>query len=334
MTSLTLTGTSQSFVLTYDDNGNLAQKSESTSPSNVTTYTWDSRNRLTAITGPDLAATFEYDVLDRRITRTVSGQTTRYLYDGLQALGEIVNGEQIGLLTGLSLDEAIARYTSQGARVHLTDALNTVLAQARADRSIQNYYAYSPYGESSALGPDEGNSVQYTARENDRTGLYYYRARYYDPLLKRFIAEDPIGLRGGVNVYSYVAGRPISMKDPRGLDNPGMGPYGPYYNFVPSWNQPFTFSQVLAQRWSELPSNEENWCTWAPDLFPKACRSHDDCYSTAGRCKASCDLDFYMNIMGEANAVEAAYVAPVYYLGVRMFGGDFYQDAQRYGTWP
>jgi RHS repeat-associated protein len=78
-------------------------------------------------------------------------------------------------------------------------------------------YAYSAYGETVALGPDGGNPLQYTGRENDGTGLYYYRARYYDPLLKRFIAEDPIGTEGGINLYAYVGGNPISYVDPLGL---------------------------------------------------------------------------------------------------------------------
>ncbi|MFA7239242.1 MAG: RHS repeat-associated core domain-containing protein [Sulfuricellaceae bacterium] len=44
-----------------------------------------------------------------------------------------------------------------------------------------NRYAYSPYGESRTIGADDGNPLQYTGRENDGTGLYYHRARYYDP---------------------------------------------------------------------------------------------------------------------------------------------------------
>jgi RHS repeat-associated protein len=67
------------------------------------------------------------------------------------------------------------------------------------------------------------NSSQYTARETDGLvggtsggGLYYYRARYYDPVLKRFIAEDPISLQGGLNVYAYVEGNPVSFVDPDG----------------------------------------------------------------------------------------------------------------------
>jgi RHS repeat-associated protein len=221
MTSITLTATGQTFVLGYDENGNLVSKLESGSPANQVSYTWDSRNRLTGVSGPALAASFEYDAMGRRIARTVNGVTTRYIYDGLQALGEVINGVHVGLLTGLDLDEAIARYSGPEARIFLSDALNTVFAQTRADRSVQNYYAYSPYGEVSVLGPDDGNATQYTARENDLTGLYYYRARYYDPLLKRFIAEDPMGLAAGLNRYAYVSGDPVSYADPLGLWSPG-----------------------------------------------------------------------------------------------------------------
>lgn len=88
-------------------------------------------------------------------------------------------------------------------------------------------YAYSPYGETVTLGPDEGNPLQYTGRENDGTGLYYYRARYYDPVLKRFVSNDPIGTKGGINLYAYVGGDPIKHSDPFGLHHgtPGGDPY-------------------------------------------------------------------------------------------------------------
>jgi RHS repeat-associated protein len=222
MVSITLTATGQTFLLSYDDNGNLLSKVDSAAPANQTLYSWDSRNRLVGISAPGLAASFAYDALSRRISRTVSGVTTRYVYDGIQALGELVDGAHVGVVTGSNLDEVIARYTTQGGRSFLTDALNSVLAQARSDLSIQNYYAYSPYGEVSVLGPDEGNSIQYTGRENDQTGLYFHRARYYDPLLKRFISEDPVGIHGGINQHAYVEGDPIQRSDPLGLWWPGI----------------------------------------------------------------------------------------------------------------
>ncbi|WP_338525222.1 RHS repeat-associated core domain-containing protein [Pseudomonas batumici] len=78
-------------------------------------------------------------------------------------------------------------------------------------------YTYDPYGQtSSSSGSASANSQQYTGRENDGTGLYYYRARYYSPGFGRFISGDPIGLAGGINTYAYVTGNPVSNTDPQG----------------------------------------------------------------------------------------------------------------------
>jgi RHS repeat-associated protein len=81
-------------------------------------------------------------------------------------------------------------------------------------------YAYSPYGETQALGAEQGsaNSLQYTGRENDGTGLYYYRARYYDPVLKSFVSDDPLGVAAGLNSRTYVHNNPVTLIDPTGLD--------------------------------------------------------------------------------------------------------------------
>lgn len=67
---------------------------------------------------------------------------------------------------------------------------------------------YEPFGNSSFSGPASGNSFQYTGRENDGTGVYYYRARYYDPQIGTLISEDPAGFVGGINMYCIHAKRP------------------------------------------------------------------------------------------------------------------------------
>jgi RHS repeat-associated protein len=231
LTSLTLNGAS--VTLAYDQNGNLTQKIAANSQ--TTSYTWDARNRLTGINGFDplgnpVMASFRYDALGRRIEKTVNGSTVQYLYDGPNAIAELRgNAISANILTGLAIDEVIARYTAQGERTLLTDALGSVIVSAKEDGTVQTAYGYSPYGQTQVLGTDEGNPSQYTARENDGTGLYYYRARYYDPQLKRFASEDPIGLAGGINPYGYVGGNPVSNIDPEGLmgRGPGKGPYAP-----------------------------------------------------------------------------------------------------------
>jgi RHS repeat-associated protein len=68
-------------------------------------------------------------------------------------------------------------------------------------------------------GAGGDNQLRFTAREDDGTALYYYRARYYHPTLQRFISEDPIGFLGrDVNLYAYVGSDPLSFVDPYGLD--------------------------------------------------------------------------------------------------------------------
>ena len=146
-------------------------------------------------------------------------------------------------MTGLQMDEHIARIAlNQGAtpqvKTYLTDALGSVIATAKADQSLEVGYAFSPYGQTQKLGvenqqPGSENSSQYTGRENDNNGLYFYRARYYDPVLKRFISEDPIGLAGGDNFFAYVNGNPISLTDPTGLQAYMCGAAG-----LPAWCPP------------------------------------------------------------------------------------------------
>ena len=231
--TITLKGTGPNiddkiFALTFDANGNLTSK---VGGEEVTIYTWDPRNRLVRLsrsggsTGTVLAE-FTYDAQNRRIERTLAIgsnplETTRFVFEGLQVIAEtkIVGAlsETTYILNGPGIDEIIARYSDASTRIALTDGLGSVLALSSENQTLATQYSYSPHGETSETGELSANSNQYTARENDRTGLYYYRARYYDPVIKRFISEDPIGLLGGINVRSYVNGNPISFVDPLGL---------------------------------------------------------------------------------------------------------------------
>jgi YD repeat-containing protein len=103
MTSVTLTATNATYNLTYDDNGNLTRKQNAAQPSDVTTYTWDTRDRLVRIDAPGVTATFAYDALNRRSERIVNGESTRYVYDGTRRsrrCWQLVDSP----LTGLTID--------------------------------------------------------------------------------------------------------------------------------------------------------------------------------------------------------------------------------------
>ncbi len=78
-------------------------------------------------------------------------------------------------------------------------------------------YSYEPFGAVTVSGTSSGNELRYTGREDDGTGIHYYRARYYHPGLQRFISEDPIGFGGGdPNLYAYVFNSPTILRDPSG----------------------------------------------------------------------------------------------------------------------
>jgi RHS repeat-associated protein len=92
-----------------------------------------------------------------------------------------------------------------------------VIGLADGNGVIKTSYNYSPFGKRQATGASSDNPFTFTGREDDGTGLYYYRARYYSPDQKRFIAADPLGFGGGdSNFYAYVGNNPINFTDPSG----------------------------------------------------------------------------------------------------------------------
>jgi RHS repeat-associated protein len=83
--------------------------------------------------------------------------------------------------------------TDGTVRYYQTDALGSVIALTDDSGNVRTTYAYDPFGNVTISGEASDNTFQYTGRENDGKGLYFYRARYYSPELQRFISEDPIG---------------------------------------------------------------------------------------------------------------------------------------------
>jgi len=177
-------------------------------------YTWDARNRLVSTLS---GASFQYDPFGRRVGKTISGTTTNNLYDGVNVVQELMGGApSASLLTG-GTDQVFARTDAAGARSFLTDALGSTLALTDSTGTFQAQYTYEPFGNTAVTGTST-NSYQYTGRENDGTGLYYYRARYYSAALQRFIGEDPLRLKDGTNKYAYVSNSPTNFTDPLGRD--------------------------------------------------------------------------------------------------------------------
>ncbi|MBL8179330.1 MAG: RHS repeat-associated core domain-containing protein [Bryobacterales bacterium] len=79
-------------------------------------------------------------------------------------------------------------------------------------------YTYEPFGAATASG-SLSNAVRFTGREDDGTGLYFYRSRYYSPTLHRFMNEDPLEYADGVNLLTYTRNDPVNMTDPKGTSS-------------------------------------------------------------------------------------------------------------------
>lgn len=196
--------------LTYDANGNLLSDG-------TTTYAWNVRNQLAGMSGGTSAA-FSYDAFGRRLSQSVVGASTQYLYDGQNVLQELRSGRvAASYLGGVGLDDLYGRTDSAGARYYLSDVVGSVLALTDENGSVQTTYSYDSYGGATAAGSSSANPMLYAGGQNDGTGLYYFRARYYDPAIARFVSEDPASLLGGINGYSYALGNPVSYLDPLGL---------------------------------------------------------------------------------------------------------------------
>ena len=142
----------------------------------------------------------------------------------------------------------------------------SVIALADSAGALIQQYHYGPYGEANANSAGITNPFQYTGRENDGDGLYYYRARYYSPELKRFISEDPIGFGGGQsNFYAYVGNNPISLIDPWGLQGwtpgtlpPPNIPGGPWSPAGPGQRPGDFFGP-------KKPTGPRDMCRYVPD---------------------------------------------------------------------
>ena len=169
-----------------------------------------------------VTAAFAYDGVGRRITRTISSTTEKYAYDGLDIIQQLNNAGTVGAnyFRSLAIDEPWQRIDVGSANtnlVYLADALGSAVALADTNKLIQTSYVYDPFGNTTTMGMGSKNGYQFSGRENDGTGLYYYRARYYQPALGRFVSEDPLGMFDGPDPYVFVKNSPLLWIDPSGL---------------------------------------------------------------------------------------------------------------------
>jgi RHS repeat-associated protein len=197
----------------YDAAGNRIEKDDGT---DTWTYEWNAENKLKKVLkNAATIATFAYDPAGRRVEKVAGGTTTTFTYDAEDILREVAGATTIYYVHGPGIDEPLAKEVSGSSTYYHADALGSVLKMTNASGSVTHEYRYDAYGGIEAGSAQGGFS--FTGREWDpESGLFYYRARYFDPTIGRFISEDPIGLKGGINIYRYANNNPVFYIDPSG----------------------------------------------------------------------------------------------------------------------
>src|SRR5262249_12834529 len=160
--------------------------------------------------------TFKYDPFGRRIEKVSPTFTSIFAYDG-NNLVETVSSTG-GVVSRYSqtenIDEPLAELRSGGTDYYEADGLGSVSSLTSGAGAVAQSYTYDSYGNLTASSGSVSNPFQYTGREFDsETGLYFDRARYYDPTVGRFLSEDPIGFNGSTDLYEYVVNNPTNFVD-------------------------------------------------------------------------------------------------------------------------
>lgn len=219
--SVNVTGGAASY--TYEANGNLETKTEGV---NVWVYEWNAMNQLievkkgTTVQNATMVATFGYDPIGRRILKATPTRTVPYTYDGADILREnvTISGSTVTsyYVHGPGIDEPLSKETGGVLTYYHADGLGSIAKETNRSGVVTNTLRYDAWGNIETGARD---GFAFTGRERDpETGLYYYRARYYDAVAGRFISEDPIGFLGGANRFAYVAAGATRFKDPMGTD--------------------------------------------------------------------------------------------------------------------
>jgi RHS repeat-associated protein len=208
--------------LVYDEDGNLRKRIRA--GAEVQRLHWNSLGELVAVwtSGAD-SVSFGYDGWGRRVRKSwaSSGAFLRYIHDGDDLLAEedqLWNVTEYAHYPGVDQPHSFRRNLA-ATYYYLTDHPGSVVAVVDGAGAVVGQYKYAPFGTRQSYAGSVASAFQFGARELDEeTGLYYNRARYYDPRLGRFVSEDPIGLAGGINLYAYAGNDPVNNTDPFGLD--------------------------------------------------------------------------------------------------------------------
>jgi len=242
-------------TLEYDLNGNLVRR---VSNGQITTYQWDEDNRLIGVDKNEIHIDYHYDHQGRLIAKTIDGQKTRYIWDGLELIAEMDSSGNVikRYIYGPNINEVIVVSADGSSHWCQQDGLGSAVGTSGSDGDLISTINYDVYGKvrSGDLAPVSQRLAGMWWDAD--AGLYYVRARWYDCDLGRFVSTDPVGLVGGVNLYTYAINNPVLKLDPFGfLSWSWSGAWGGlvsggFEGGVMGWAGGFGFSGPSAGGWS------------------------------------------------------------------------------------
>ncbi len=207
--------------LTYDNNGNLTHDG-------VLTYIYGFDNSLRQVWGPGgLLVEYFYDPLGRRVKKSTSGEDRIEVWFSarLMETHSTTTPTLVEFVYGRDLDDvAMLRVDGEDHYV-FRDEQNSAVWVVDDTGALAESYEYTPDGYPTVFNPSGreirstriGNPLLFTGRMWDHEcGLYHMRGRYYSPELSRFVSSDPIGLQGGMNLYTFAGNNPVNGRDPHG----------------------------------------------------------------------------------------------------------------------
>jgi RHS repeat-associated protein/uncharacterized repeat protein (TIGR01451 family) len=200
----------------YDGEGNLTSKTDRASGA-ITRYVWNTLHEMTSTTLPDgTVVSYRYDALGRRIEESTPSGATRFVNLGANVVAEYDGGNTLqatylatlgsGDLPGVPLETSVGSTMSYP----LLDQVGSVTGSTDQTGSLSTF-SYTAYGR--PVGASSGTYAYGTYGYDSATGLYYARARYYDPNSGRFLSEDSVPSGNG---YPYAVDSPASASDPSG----------------------------------------------------------------------------------------------------------------------
>jgi RHS repeat-associated protein len=195
----------------YDAQGN---RISSTPPTGTaSTLGYDQANRLTSYGS---TASYQYNGDGQRVSKTVSGTATAFVWDNAEGTPLLLAAGSAYYVYGPG-GIPVEQITSSGTQYFHQDTYGSTRLLSNSSGTVVASYTYDPYGNLKAQTGTVDTSLRWNGQYQDsESGLYYLRARYYDPVTAQFISRDPLVAMTG-SAYGYAADSPLNGNDPLGL---------------------------------------------------------------------------------------------------------------------